>query len=231
MQEALIRALRTWPFRGVSPNPAAPLHTAARRYAIDELRRNAKQRGVKPLPIEVPPAIDDTLQLNFLCCHPAIPPESHVALILKTVSGVSLEEIARAFLLPKETITQRLVRAKRIFREQGVSSSEHCLPAVHTARYLLFNADFSTGGEHCEEAIRLVECLFESSLATAETQALRALFYLHAARFPSPVAPHRAMLGYQALHAAMQAAELSPWHLKPALRQPIYGDRSTGRTS
>ena len=172
MQEALIRALRTWPFRGVSPNPAAPLHTAARRYAIDELRRNAKQRGVNPLPIEVPPAIDDTLQLNFLCCHPAIPPESHVALILKTVSGVSLEEIARAFLLPKETITQRLVRAKRIFREQGVSSSEHCLPAVHTARYLLFNADFSTGGEHCEEAIRLVECLFESSLAMAETQAL-----------------------------------------------------------
>ncbi len=217
VQEALIRALRLWPFQGVPPNPAAWLHTAARRYAIDQLRRHAKQPGLEPLPLEAPPAIDDTLQLILLCCHPAIPPESHVALILKSVSGFSVGEIARAFLLPAETIAQRLVRAKRIIRDQGVCSTPDCLPAVHTALYLLFNADYPAGGEHCEEAIRLVECLVDSGLGTSETQALRALFYLHAARFPSPVAPHRAVLGYQALEAAMQAAELSPWHLEAGI--------------
>ncbi len=88
VQEALIRALRTWPFRGVPPNPAAGLHLAARRYAVDQLRRSARQPGCEPLFLHAPPAIDDTLQLILLCCHPAIPPESHVALILKTVSGL-----------------------------------------------------------------------------------------------------------------------------------------------
>ncbi|MCX6604290.1 MAG: RNA polymerase subunit sigma-70 [Acidobacteria bacterium] len=217
VQEALVRALRLWPFQGIPTNPAAWLHTAARRYAIDQLRRNAKQPGIEPLPLAAPSAIDDTLQLILLCCHPSIPPESHVALILKTVSGFSVAEIARGFLLPTETIAQRLVRAKRILREQGVSSSVDFLPAVHTALYLLFNAGYPAGGEHCEEAIRLVECLLESGLGTAETQALRALFYLHAARFPTPVAPHRVVLGYQALEAAMQAAELSPWHLEAGI--------------
>jgi RNA polymerase sigma-70 factor, ECF subfamily len=217
VQEALIRALRTWPFQGVPPNPAAWLHTAARRYAIDQLRRSAKQPGLEPLPLATPPTIDDTLQLILLCCHPAIPPESHVALILRTVSGFSVGEIARAFLLPPETIAQRLVRAKRTIREQGLVPNPEFLEGVHTALYLLFNADYPAGGEHCEEAIRLAECLIEAGLGTPETQALRALFYFHAARFAAPAAPHRAVLGYQALEAAMQARELSPWHLEAAI--------------
>ncbi len=66
------------------------------------------------------------------------------------------------------------MRAKRIIQEQGVTSSADCLPAVHTALYLLFDAGNPAGGEHCEEAIRLVECLLDSGLGTAETQALRA---------------------------------------------------------
>jgi RNA polymerase sigma-70 factor (ECF subfamily) len=217
VQEALIRALRLWPFRGVPPNPAAWLHTAARHYALDQLRRSAQQPGLEPLPLTVAPSIDDTLQLILLCCHPSIPPESHVALILKTVSGFSVAEIARAFLLPPETIAQRLVRAKRTIREQGLQPNPDCLEAVHAALYLLFNAGYPAGGEHCEEAIRLVECLLDAGLGTADTQALRALFYLHAARFPKPVAPFRAVLGYRALEAAMQAPALSPWHLEAGI--------------
>ncbi len=217
VQEALIRALRLWPFRGVPANPGAWLHTAARHYALDQLRRSAKKPGLEPLPIAVPTSMDDSLQLILLCCHPAIPPESHVALILKTVSGFSVAEIARAFLLPPETIAQRLVRAKRTIREQGLQPNPDCLEAVHAALYLLFNAGYPAGGEHCEEAIRLTECLLDAGLGTADTQALRALFYLHAARFPAPVAPHRAVLGYQALQAAMKAAELSPWHLEAGI--------------
>jgi len=217
VQEALIRALRMWPYRGVPANPAAWLHTAARHYAVDQLRRSSKQPSLEPLPLAVPPTLDDTLQLILLCCHPAIPPESHVALILKTVSGFSVAEIARAFLLLPETIAQRLVRAKRTIREQGLQPNPDCLAAVHAALYLMFNAGYPAGGEHCEEAIRLVQCLLAAGLGTADTQALRALFYLHAARFPAPVAPHRAVLGYQALQASMQAAELSPWHLEAGI--------------
>jgi len=164
LREALIRALRLWPFQCVPPNPAAWLHTSARRYAIDQLRRHAKQPGLQPLPLEAPPTIDDTQQLILLCCHPAVPPESHVPLILKAVSGFGVGEIARTFLLPAETIAQRLVRAKRIIRERGVSSSEDCLPAVHTALYLLFNAGYPAGGENCEETICLVESLAGSGL-------------------------------------------------------------------
>ena len=149
-----------------------------------EPRRNAKQPGIEPFPLAAPSAIDDTLQLILLC-------ESHVALILKTVSGSRVAEIARAFLLPVESITQRLVSAKRILREQGVTSSADCLTAVHTALYLLFNAGYPAGGKHCGEAIRLVECLRESGRGTPETQTLRALFYLYAVRFSTPVVPHR----------------------------------------
>lgn len=190
VQEALIRALRLWPFRGVPANPGAWLHTAARHYALDQLRRSAKKPGLEPLPIAVPTSMDDSLQLILLCCHPAIPPESHVALILKTVSGFSVAEIARAFLLPPETIAQRLVRAKRTIREQGLQPNPDCLEAVHAALYLLFNAGYPAGGEHCEEAIRLTECLLDAGLGTADTQALQ---------------------------AAMKAAELSPWHLEAGI--------------
>ncbi|MBZ2180085.1 MAG: RNA polymerase subunit sigma-70 [Acidobacteria bacterium] len=217
VQEALIRALRVWPYRGVPPNPAAWLHTAARHYALDQIRRAAKQPGLEPLPLSEPPSIDDTLQLILLCCHPAIPSESHVALILKTVSGFSVAEIARAFLSPPETIAQRLVRAKRIIREQGLQPNPDCLEAVHAALYLMFNAGYPAGGEHCEEAIRLTDCLLDSGLGTADTQALRALFLFHAARFPKSASPYRAVLGYRALEAAMQASQLSPWHLEAGI--------------
>jgi len=150
VQDALVRAIETWPHRGVPENPRGWLMQVARNRALDCLRREAsraRQAGVLAAePVNVPAPMDpmapttpmapgtpanpldpeatgadDTLVMILMCCHPALAREAQVALTLKTVGGFSVDEIARAFLLRPATVAQRLVRAKRLLRERRIA--------------------------------------------------------------------------------------------------------------
>lgn len=209
VQDALLKALQQWPFKGVPENPAAWLTLVARNRALDLLRREASLAGKAEeieqalnrsprLPSE--DEMDDQLALILLCCHPALPVEYQIALTLKTACGFSTAEIARAFLTPQTTIAQRLVRAKRQIRDHDIvidPPSLDDLPAridsVLRVIYLLFNEGYAaTSGDDlvrsdlCEEAIRLGTLLVDQSpLRLPAAHALLALMMLQAARLPA----------------------------------------------
>jgi RNA polymerase sigma-70 factor (ECF subfamily) len=189
VQEALLQALKQWPFQGIPDNPRAWLVRAARNKALDVLRRQASfrrkedelERRLKErqsrLGVADPPDAreleDEQLSMIFVCCDPALPADARVALTLKAVSGFSVAEIARAFLCEEATIAQRLVRAKRRIREAGIvlalptqSEIPSRLESVLQVLYLLFNEGYGAHtGENlvredvCGEAIRLAELL------------------------------------------------------------------------
>src|SRR5437588_2057314 len=128
VQESLIAALTQWSFHGVPDNPAGWLFRVARNKALDQLRRQTTFQQKEP---EIAAALsnvaieensgDDTLSMMLMCCHPTIPEESRIALTLKTVGGFSVEEIARAFLAQKTAIAQRIVRAKKLIRDEAIA--------------------------------------------------------------------------------------------------------------
>jgi RNA polymerase sigma-70 factor (ECF subfamily) len=216
VQEALISALKQWSIHGVPENPRAWLFRVARNRALDQLRRETTLRGKENELIAVfsdravaddGPAFahelrDDQLRMMLMCCHPAIPYESRIALTLKTVGGFSVDEIARAFLAKKETIAQRIVRAKRLIRDEHIPieiPSRRELPgrldSLLEVIYLLFNEGYSAhAGEDlvradlCEEAIRLGHQLAEHPFTSLpQTHALLSLMLLQAARLPARV--------------------------------------------
>ena len=205
VQEAFAAAVETWPRDGAPGNPVAWLVSAARHKAIDQLRREARleahrlelERHFRSLAEkDETPADDDRLRLVFTCCHPALAPEAQVALTLRTLGGLTTEEIARAFMLPVPTLAQRLVRAKakiRSARIPYVVPADDALPerldAVMAVAYLVFNEGYAASfGEHlvrgelCNEAIRLGRMLVESIPDRAEPKGLLALMLLHDAR-------------------------------------------------
>jgi RNA polymerase sigma-70 factor, ECF subfamily len=209
VQDALLRALATWPFRGVPAEPRGWLFQVARNRAVDLLRREASLRGkldgFDGWLEESPPAPalgDDELAMIFMCGHPSLPPAARVALTLKTVGGFSVEEIAAAFLAESEAIAQRLVRAKRQIREQAIAieipAEEELggrLDSVLDVLYLLFNEGYSAHGgpnltraELCGEAIRLAEILAGNPATDRPVvHALLALMLLQASRLPARV--------------------------------------------
>ncbi|MBL8237126.1 MAG: RNA polymerase subunit sigma-24 [Bryobacterales bacterium] len=231
-QEALTRALQTWPFRGVPAEPAAWLHTAARNYARDQLRRRANWQSKEPAVQQflesrgaggaAEAEMDDTLAMMLLCCHPAISAESRVALTLKTVSGFSTREIASAFLTTETAIAQRIVRAKRTIGEAGLEMElpegvelPGRLDTVCDALYLLFNEGyFASHGatalrrELCEEAIRLLGCIAEAGYATPARWALAALFHLHLARFETRVGDDGRLVAFEEMRAVHDPAHM-----------------------
>jgi RNA polymerase sigma-70 factor (ECF subfamily) len=214
VQEALIAALQQWGIRGVPENPRAWLFQVARNRALDQIRRETTLRGKEA---DVLAAFaqrtaeeaafahevrDDQLRMMLMCCHPAIPNESRIALTLKTVGGFSVDEIARALLTKKEAIAQRIVRAKRLIREEQIAMElpsreelPHRLETLLEVLYLLFNEGYGAhAGEAlvrhdlCAEAIRLLRALDEHPATSfPQTHALLALMLLQGARLPARV--------------------------------------------
>lgn len=213
VQETLIKALRQWPYRGVPENPGGWLMQVARNQALDVIRRQMnfrnklaalvdQENGDAPEVSFDDPLGDDQLTMMFICCQPALSPESQVALTLKAVGGFGVPEIARAFLTSEATIAQRLVRAKRQIREQGVAFElppaeelSERLNSVLSVLYLLFNEGYSAQHgedlirrELCAEAIRLGLLLAAHPLGgQPKIHALLALMFLQASRLPARV--------------------------------------------
>jgi RNA polymerase sigma-70 factor (ECF subfamily) len=215
VQEAMIRALQTWPYTGVPENPAGWLMQTAKNRALDVLRRekrfHEKQPEIASTFEPPPPSVDelprfddeikdDRLRLIFACCHPLLPQDAQTALALKTLCGFGTAEIASAFLTTEAAIAKRLTRARQKIAELGIPFE---IPGGHdlTERldgvlriiYLLFNEGYSasTGDsvvreELCYEAIRLAALLAAHPVAAyPKLHALLALMFLNAARLPS----------------------------------------------
>ncbi len=198
-QDAFAVAAERWPREGVPPNPGGWLVITARNRAIDRLRRertlNAKTRLLEVA--QVPPQRpeenttfpDERLELIFTCCHPALAVDAQVALTLRTLGGLTTEEIAHAFLVPPATMTKRLTRAKRKIRDAGIPfrvPPAHLLPerqaAVLAVVYLIYNEGYGGRTELAAEAIRLGRALAELMPDEPEVQGLLALMLLHDSR-------------------------------------------------
>ena len=200
VQEAMLRALQRWPFAGVPDNPRGWLYQVARNTALDLVRHDEVVRAKLPLLVSGPTpegAGDDELALMFLCCHPHLPLASQVALTLKTVGGLGVNEIGAALLTQPATVAQRLVRAKRWLREHTdvveVPAPDDLgtrVDSVLAVLYLLFNAgydavegDSAIRGELCAESIRLARLLCaDSRTDLPRARALLALMLLQASR-------------------------------------------------
>ncbi len=217
VQEALARALQTWPFYGVPKNPAAWIMRASRNLALDVVRREKVFRnkeaelirlmeGQSPAPdVAIFPdqeLADDRLRMVFVCCHPLVPAEAQVALALNTLCGFSVAEIARAFLTTDAAIAKRLTRAKQKIREARIpfeipegEELARRLDGVLESLYLLFNEGYkASSGEKLvredisQEAIRLTGLLAVHPAGNQpKTHALLALMLLNGARIPARV--------------------------------------------
>ncbi len=198
-QEAFAIAAERWPREGEPDNPRAWLVRTGRNRAIDRIRRD-KTLAIKLRQLEVPEAAEDEmddanlipderLELLFTCCHPALALDAQVALTLRTLGGLTTEEIASAFLVAQETMAKRLVRAKHKISAAGIPfrvPPPHLLPdrlaAVLAVLYLIFNEGYGGRGELSSEAIRLGGALAELMPDEPEAYGLLALMLLNDSR-------------------------------------------------
>jgi RNA polymerase sigma-70 factor, ECF subfamily len=197
-QDAFAVAAERWPREGTPENPRAWLMTTARNRAIDRIRRD-RTLAAKTRLLEVPEATeedvdettipDERLELVFTCCHPALALDAQVALTLRTLGGLTTEEIARAFLVPEQTMAKRLVRAKRKIKAAGIPfrvPPAHLLPdrvaAVLAVVYLIFNEGYGGRQDVAAEAIRLGRELAELMPDEPEVHGLLALMLVNDAR-------------------------------------------------
>lgn len=213
-QDACLRALKTWPQNGPPRDAASWLIMVGRNSGIDTARRQKKQtalpdeEAISNLDDAETPIVDqldsahyrdDILRLLFICCHPDLPPSQQIALALRIVSGLTVAEIARAFLISESAMEQRITRAKRrvgqaqvAFETPGAIERSERLAAVAAMIYLIFNEGYSASGgvTHvraplCEEAIRLARLLLRLFQTEPEIMGLNALMLLQHARSPA----------------------------------------------
>ncbi|WP_425546249.1 RNA polymerase sigma factor [Agromyces tropicus] len=209
--EAFATAVERWPAQGIPPNPGAWLMTTANRKAIDRLRRERKRddkhREALMLVDHDPPELvgvidDDRLRLIFTCCHPALSMEAQMALTLRLVGGLTMPEVARAFLVPEPTMGRRITRAKHKIRAAGIPyrvPSADDLPArvvgVLAVLFLVFNEGYLATGPDTDpvradltaEAIRLARLVHALLPDDGEATGLLALMLLTEARRPARV--------------------------------------------
>jgi len=216
VQDSLLEAIKQWPYKGIPDNPSSWLFMVAKNKALNIVSRDKYKRQyskemshflqsewtLEPTlnhPFTDQEITDDQLRMMFTCCHPSISPDSQIALILKTLCGFSIPEIAKAFITTEETINKRLVRARQKIRDNGIpfevpqgKDIAKRLETVLESIYLLFNEGYSaSSGENliryevCEEAIRLVKIIANNPVIENKSgvYALLALMQLNASRF------------------------------------------------
>lgn len=217
-QEACLRALKTWPLKGPPRDPAAWLIFVGRNAALDSVRRDRRNIALPPedrisdlddAETDIAERLDDAhyrddiLRLMFVCCHPDLPATQQVALALRIVSGLSVREVASAFLVNERAMEQRITRAKRRVAEANIPFAapdaverSARLGAVAAMIYLVFNEGYSaSGGDEtvraslCDEAIRLCRLLLRLFPAEPEIMGLLALMLLQHARSPARTDP------------------------------------------
>ncbi|HKS57881.1 MAG TPA: RNA polymerase sigma factor [Steroidobacteraceae bacterium] len=210
-QEASLRALKTWPVKGPPRDPAAWLIFVGRNTALDDKRRRSKETALPSEEalcddddaqaqladqLDAEHYRDDILRLLFICCHPGLPATQQIALALRIVSGLTVKEIASAFLVSEAAMEQRITRAKRAigsaevpFETPGAEARSDRLAAVAAMIYLVFNEGYSASGGNahvrtslCEEAIRLARLLLRLFTSEPEVMGLVALLLLQHAR-------------------------------------------------
>jgi RNA polymerase sigma-70 factor, ECF subfamily len=199
-QDAFAIAAARWPRDGTPENPRAWLVTTARNRALDRIRRDhtlasktrlldAPEATESDVDIDDAAIPDERLELIFTCCHPALSLDAQVALTLRTLGGLDTDEIARAFLVPEQTMAKRLVRARLKIKAAGIPfrvPPPHLLPdrldAVLAVVYLVFNEGYGGRRELTVEAIRLGRALAELMPDEPEVHGLLALMLLHDAR-------------------------------------------------
>ena len=210
-QEASLRALKTWPVKGPPRDPAAWLIFVGRNTALDDKRRRSKETALPSEEalcddddaqaqladqLDAEHYRDDILRLLFICCHPELPSTQQIALALRIVSGLTVKEIASAFLVSEAAMEQRITRAKRAigsaevpFETPGAEARSDRLAAVAAMIYLVFNEGYSASGGNahvrtslCEEAIRLARLLLRLFTSEPEVMGLVALLLLQHAR-------------------------------------------------
>jgi RNA polymerase sigma-70 factor (ECF subfamily) len=213
-QEACLRALKTWPQNGPPRDPAAWLIMVGRNVAIDQVRRGKKSQTLPDEDkisdlddaeeamaerLDEAHYRDDILRLLFICCHPELPATQQIALALRVVSGLTVKQIARAFLVGESAMEQRITRAKRgvaeanvAFETPGAVERSQRVAAVAAMIYLVFNEGYAASGGDahvraplCEEAIRLSRLLLRLFPAEPEIMGLTALLLLQHARMPA----------------------------------------------
>ncbi len=227
VQDSLMEAIEIWQYRGVPENPSAWLFRVAKNKALNVINREKYKRQYSKDAAHLlksewtaEPALDylfseqeiedDQLKMIFTCCHPAISPDSQIALALKTLCGFSIPEIAKAFLTTEENINKRLVRARQKIREDKIpfevpagDDLKKRLQTVLETIYLLFNEGYSASKgedivryELCEEAMRLTQIIIASkSIQHKETvHALSALMFINASRFKARQNPEGSLL-------------------------------------
>lgn len=213
-QEACLRAIQKWPMQGPPRDPVAWLIMVARNHALDQVRRERRQQALPDEEVlsdlEAPePDVaerldnshyrDDILRLLFVCCHSTLPATQQIALALRIVAGLSVKEIARAFLVSEAAMEQRITRAKRAVQQAGIPfetpgavERAERLGSVASMLYLVFNEGYSSSGGElhikgslCDEAIRLARLLLRLFPSEAEIMGLLALMLLQHARTPA----------------------------------------------